>query len=241
MKLESVVNCYVSKENDDPAPIWRNAMWAENRMWYGQLPAEGGSRSTARHADVIVHELTHGVTQHTAGLKYVNQSGALNESFSDIFAVMVRNWFLGTETPVAEWDWTIGSGWNEAGAPLRSLADPTLGQPLWPAGTGQPAHMKDYVKTFRDNGGVHVNSGIHNRAAYNLITATGADGAAVFKPQELARLYYLTLTRLAPLAKFTDCRRALLNVATTYYRGDPAAQKAKIAAIAAAYDAVGIV
>jgi bacillolysin/neutral peptidase B len=240
MKLESVVNCYVSKENREPSPIWRNAMWAENRMWYGQMPAEGGSRSTARHIDIIVHELTHGVTQHTAGLRLVNQSGALNESFSDIFAVMVRNWFLGTQTPVAEWDWSIGSGWKEPGTPLRSLADPGLGQPLWPKGSGQPAHMKDFVRTLQDDGGVHVNSGIHNRAAYNLITAKEADGRAVFTPEELARLYYLTLTRLAPLAKFADCRRALLNVATTYYRANAAAQQAKLAAIAAAYDAVGI-
>ncbi|HEX8450526.1 MAG TPA: M4 family metallopeptidase [Longimicrobium sp.] len=240
MKLESVVNCYVSRENKEPSPIWRNAMWAENRMWYGQIPVEGGNRSTARYVDIIVHELTHGVTQHTAGLRLVNQSGALNESFSDIFAVMVRNWFLGTQTPVAEWDWSIGSGWKEPGTPLRSLADPGLGKPLWPKGPGQPAHMNEFVKTLQDDGGVHVNSGIHNRAAYNLITAKGADGSPVFTPEELARLYYLTLTRLAPLAKFSDCRRALLNIATTYYRADAAAQQAKLAAIAAAYDAVGI-
>jgi Zn-dependent metalloprotease len=100
--------------------------------------------------------------------------------------------------------------------------------------------MNDFVKTLQDDGGVHVNSGIHNRAAYNLITAKDADGNPVFTPEELARLYYLTLTRLAPLAKFSDCRRALLNVATTYYRADAAAQQAKLAAIAAAYDAVGI-
>lgn len=242
MKLESVVNCYTANSNPHPKPQWRNAAWWKNRMWYGQMPdASGTVQTTARFFDVIAHELTHGVTEHTAGLVYRDQSGALNESFSDIFGVLIKNWYPGQPNPIVGWNWGIGTDWNGAGTNLRSLQDPTQGQPIWPAGSGQPAHMNDYVVTTQDNGGVHINSGIHNRAAYLVLTARDAAGNHILTPSEVAILYYLTLTRLPALAKLTDCRRILLNVTTTYFNGNAALQKAKLDAITKAYDAVGIV
>lgn len=242
MKLESVVNCYSSYENPDPSPVWRNAAWWNNRMWYGQMPGGNGPDpvSTARFFDVIAHELTHGITQYTADLAYINVSGALNESFSDIFGVIVKNWYPGQPNPLDDWTWTIGAGWNPDGSELRDLKNPTRGLPIWPKGRGQPAYWKDYVTTTADSGGVHINSGIHNHAAYLVLTAKDDNKNYIFRPDEVAILYYLTLTRLGKLATFSDCRRTLLNVATTYYTGNPAQQQ-KLQAIADAYDEVGIV
>jgi bacillolysin len=243
MKLESVVNCYSSADNPDRAPVWRNAAWWRDRMWYGQMPnGAGGYTSTARFLDVIGHELTHGVTEYTAGLVYQGQSGALNESYSDIFGVIIQNWYPGEPNPISAWIWDIGANWSGHGTVLRSLQDPTLGgQPLWPVGRGQPAHMNQYVITAADDGGVHANSGIHNKAAHLVLTATDAAGGLVFEPQEVAILYYLTLTRLGSLAKFSDCRRVLLNVATTYFSYNAVVQQQKLQAITQAYAAVGIV
>jgi bacillolysin len=241
MKLESVVNCYSGTRNPDPAPVWRNAAWWKNRMWYGQIPnAKGATATTARFFDVIAHELTHGVTQYSAGLIYKGQSGALNESLSDIFGVIIGNWFPGQPNPIAGWNWSIGDGWDGPGRILRSLKDPTMGLQIWPKGKGQPAQMKQYVQTQADDGGVHINSGIHNKAAYNLLTATDGAGNNIVASTEAAILYYLTLTRLTPMSNFSDCRRVLLNVSTTYFSFNPS-QKQKLQAIKDAYDAVGIV
>lgn len=241
MKLESVVNCYSSQDNPDPSPVWRNAAWWRNRMWYGQMPGNGGGHlSTARFFDVIAHELTHGITENTSNLVYKNQPGALNESFSDIFGVMVKNWYPGEPNPVSGWDWKIGGDWDGPGTTLRNLKDPTLGGKIWPQGPGQPAHMSQFVKTTADAEGVHINSGIHNKAACNVLTAVDAAGKEIFAPRDVAILYYLTLTRLGALDRFSDCRRVLLNVATTYFTGHPARQE-KLDAIARAYSDVGIV
>jgi bacillolysin len=242
MKLESVVNCYSGARNPDPSPVWRNAAWWKNRMWYGQMPnASGAVTTTARFFDVIGHELTHGVTQYSAGLIYRDQSGALNESFSDIFGVVIKNWFPGQPNPIEGWNWTLGDGWGGPGTILRSLKDPTMGLQIWPRGRGQPAHMNEYVSTQADSGGVHINSGIHNKAAFNLLTAQDAVGGNTMTPTEVAILYYLTLTRLAPRSDFGECRRVLLNVATTYFSYDAALQQKKLQAISNAYDSVGIV
>lgn len=193
MKLMSYVNCYNSDGNGDASPIWRNAMWSQQKMWYGQLPdGHGGYTSTARFLDIIAHELTHGVTQTSAGLIYQTESGALNESFSDIFGVIVNNWYPGQPNPLAGWVWSLGDGWGGLGHALRNVADPTLGgQMKWPNGPAQPDHMKDFVKfpgqqpsRYNDWLGVHINSGIHNKAFYKVITAADSGGNLVFDPLE---------------------------------------------------------
>jgi bacillolysin len=232
MELVSIVNVTVPKES--PPPQWRNALWWQNRMWYGQaVDSDGQLRSFSRFLDVIAHELTHGVTQYTSNLVYKGQSGALNESFSDIFGIIIKNWYL--QVPNNDpgiWSWELGERLGQDGLPLRDLRDPTR--------TGDPAHMKDYLKTVWDNGGVHVNSNIHNRAAYNLLTASDASGQRIFPSREVAILYYLTLTRLPPLADFSKVRQVLIEVARTFYAGDADERTRKIAAIRKAYSAVGI-
>jgi bacillolysin/neutral peptidase B len=233
MELISYVNCTVPAE--EPPPEWHNAVWWKRRMWYGQArDVTGALRSYARHLDAIAHELTHGVTEFTADLAYLRQSGALNESFSDIFAIIVKNWDVtdpATGGSVDAWSWEIGSGFRAGGLPLRDMRDPTR--------TGDPAHMDQYVNTAQDNGGVHSNSNIHNKAAYNVLTAKDGQGQPVFTPREVAVLYYLCLTRLDKLATFSQTLQTLRNVASTYYAGD-AQRQPKLDALTEAYAKVGI-
>jgi Zn-dependent metalloprotease len=100
--------------------------------------------------------------------------------------------------------------------------------------------MDDYKEMWRDNGGVHINSNIHNKAAYNLLTMGDDFGNRVFTPREVALFYYLTLVRLGPLAGFSKTLQALVDVASTYYSGDPIEMADKVGAIKRAYEAVGI-
>jgi len=165
----------------------------DNAFWDGQQMVFGDGDGTYFNdftisVDVIGHELTHGVTQYTAGLTYVTQSGALNESMSDCFGSMVKQQVLGQDA--ADADWLIGEGLFTAkvnGVALRSMKapgtaydDPVLGK------DPQPADMDGYVKlpadSQHDNGGVHTNSGIPNRAFYLAATSIGGnawDGAGL--------------------------------------------------------------
>jgi bacillolysin len=232
MTLTNVVNC--TNPAQETPPSWTNARWSRDRMWYGQIPgADGQLVSLARLLDVIGHELTHGVTAYSSALVYQDQSGALNESFSDIFGIIIRNWDFGSADggTTATWNWEIGSGFGANGGPLRDMSDPSK--------TGDPAHMDDYLHTVADSGGVHTNSNIHNKAAHNIFTAGGA-AAPIFTPRDVAYLYYLTLVRLSRLATFSDVRATLINVASTLYAGNQAELTRKLAAINQAYDAVGI-
>ncbi|HEU4998410.1 MAG TPA: M4 family metallopeptidase [Lapillicoccus sp.] len=156
----------------------------DNAFWDGQQMVFGDGDGTyfndfTSSVDVIGHELAHGVTQYTAGLTYVSQSGALNESLSDCFGSMVKQQALGQDAVDA--DWLIGEGLFTAkvnGVALRSMKapgtaydDPVLGK------DPQPADMDGYVKlpadSQHDNGGVHTNSGIPNRAFYLAATSIG--------------------------------------------------------------------
>jgi hypothetical protein len=142
-----------------------NAFWDGTQMVFGDGDGTVFNRFTIA-VDVIGHELTHGVTEHTAALVYQGQSGALNESLSDVFGSMVKQRALGQDAASA--DWLIGAGLfttRVKGAALRSMKapgtaydDPELGK------DPQPATMADYVETADDNGGVHLNSGIPNHA-----------------------------------------------------------------------------
>ncbi|MHC1767227.1 MAG: M4 family metallopeptidase [Verrucomicrobiia bacterium] len=236
MDLVSAVN--VTSPAVQPPPEWFNACWWNGRMWYGQVRDSSGKlRSFSRFLDVIAHELTHGITERTANLVYRSQPGALNESFSDIFGVIIRNWYeTGPNSNVSGWNWEIGSGLGENGLPLRDMKNP--------ARCGYPDHMSQYrmlPETWQgDWGGVHTNSNIHNKAAYNVLTAGDDSGNRVFEPREVAILYYLTLTRLDKLADFAKTLQVLVDVASTFYAGNPALRDQKIAAIKAAYAAVGI-
>jgi Zn-dependent metalloprotease len=169
--------------------------------------------------DVIGHELTHGVTEDEAQLVYQNQSGALNESVSDVFGSLVKQYLKGQTADEA--DWLIGEGLLAKGVQGRALRDmknpgtayddPTLGK------DPQPADMANYVQTAEDNGGVHINSGIPNRAF--CLAALNLGGHAW---EKAGRIWYETLRdpRLKPSARFTTFARATIRNAGITFGAD---------------------
>ena len=167
-----------------------NAFWDGNQLVFGDGDGKVFGRFT-KPVDVLGHELSHAVTQFTANLTYQGQSGALNESISDVFGSCLKQRLLGQT--VDEADWLIGEGIflpSVQGRALRSMAepgtaydDPALGK------DPQVATMADYVDTQDDNGGVHTNSGIPNKAFHLAATGIGGtswDGAG--------RIWYAALT-----------------------------------------------
>ncbi|MFV0129980.1 M4 family metallopeptidase [Streptomyces sp. HMX112] len=151
-----------------------NAFWNGEQMVFGDGDGEIFLDFTIP-VDVIGHELAHGVTQYTANLAYFGQPGALNESMSDVFGSLVKQYALGQTATEA--DWLIGAGLlapDVRGVALRSMKAPGTAYDDDVLGKDpQPAKMADYVRTGSDNGGVHINSGIPNHAFYLFATALG--------------------------------------------------------------------
>jgi Zn-dependent metalloprotease len=175
---------------------YNNAFWDGDEMTFGD--GDGVIFSGfARSLDVVAHELAHGVTQFTAALVYKNQPGALNEHFSDVFGTAISQWASG-EAP-AEADWLIGDeimGPTLYGEALRSMAHPGLAYDNAVMGTDpQPAHYADRYQGNGDNGGVHINSGIPNRAFYLASLELGSTLEAV-------QIWYHALQHLADSATF---------------------------------------
>jgi Zn-dependent metalloprotease len=204
---------------EDDGSTMENAFWNGDAMWYGN----GGSlfQPLARGLDVGGHEMTHGVIEKTANLIYQNQSGALNESFADIFGVMIDrdDWKIGEDV--------VKSGVSPNGC-LRSMENPnnndSQGGNFW-----QPKHMNQIYTGTQDNGGVHINSGITNHAFFLFAT-----NSAVGK-EKAEQVYYKALRDyLTKNSKFIDCRVAVLQAATDLYGA------AIATAAGAAFDAVGI-
>ena len=201
-----------------------NAFWNGQQMVFGDGDGELFNRFTIS-LDVIGHELTHGVTQDEAQLVYFNQSGALNESVSDVFGSLVKQFKLGQTADQA--DWLIGAGLlTQAvqGVALRSMKapgtaydDPVLGK------DPQPAHMRDYVYTWQDNGGVHINSGIPNHAFY--LAATNIGGQAW---EKAGRIWYDTLrdSALRPATGFSRFARLTVTIAGRLYGPNSPEQQA---------------
>ncbi|NDZ17795.1 M4 family metallopeptidase [Variovorax sp. WS11] len=231
--MRSSINC-VDRSDSPDGKQWVNAFWNGRQMVYGQRLAGTTFLSMSVALDVVGHEMFHGVTDKTSRLEYAKQSGALNESYSDIFGIIIAN--NANPNPVT-WNWLIGAGLTPSGAPFRDMSDPTR--------FNQPDNMKSFVVLPNtpngDNGGVHINSGIHNKAAFNVLVAKKA-GKLAFKPQEVAAIFYLALTqRLSRTSQFADSRRAVLDSARTLFRALPAAELAsRITAIEGAFSAVGI-
>ena len=204
---------------DDCAAAFGSAL--DGQMVYGDGSWNGTSglfSPLGQDLDVVAHELTHAITEHENGLEYAGQSGALNESYSDVFAAMVDN--DGGEWQIGEDSWTPGT----PGDALRNMADP--------AAEGQPAHMNDFVNTGYDNGGVHTNSGIPNHAAYLAATDPGFGiGRA-----DLQQIYYGAMPCLSAGADFLENLQCLLLAAGVVFPGDDA----KAGAIRLSQAAVGI-
>lgn len=231
MDLISMVNC--TYHEDGPGPEWFNAVWFKRRMWYGQVSDGTRLVSLARYFDVNVHEMTHGVIETSSNLVYQDQSGALNESLADTMGVIIANWYQAPDREdVRTWNWEIGAGLGGGGLPLRDMSDPVR--------TGDPDHMRDYLRTTRDSGGVHTNSNIHNKAMFHLLTSVDTAGKPVLKVEEWALLIYLALVRLLRESEFEDMHRGLRDVASTYLSGNAPLRTAAQTAIDEAYQKVGI-
>jgi hypothetical protein len=207
-----------------------NAFWDGRQLVFGDGDGKVFDRLT-KPVDVLAHELSHAVTQYTADLAYEGQSGALNESVSDVFGSCLKQRVA--QESVDEADWLIGEGIfmpSVRGVALRSMKepgtaydDPSLGK------DPQVATMDDYVDTDEDNGGVHTNSGIPNKAFYLAATALGGsswDGAG--------RIWYAALT--SGLAKDTDF--AAFATATVAAAADVSAEAAR--AVTGAWSQVGV-
>ena len=213
-----------------------NAFWDGSQMVYGDADGQMFKRGGFTEClDVMAHELTHGVTQFTAGLRYRSQSGALNESFSDVFGSLVRQRSLGQTADQA--DWLIGEGImgpELPGEALRSLRAPGTAFKF----DNQPADMAHYVNLpddgdpRHDNGGVHINSGIPNHAFY--LAATGIGGNAW---EKAGAIWYTTLTtRLNENSDFQAAADATVAVSGELYGVAGTEQQA----VRAAWEQVGI-
>jgi hypothetical protein len=195
-----------------------NAFWDGEQLVFGDGDGEVFDRFT-KPLDVTAHEFTHGVTQFTAGLTYQGQSGALNESVSDVFASMAKQRSLGQDAASA--DWLIGEGLflpDVKATALRSMLepgtaydDPRLGK------DPQVGSMDAYVDTTEDNGGVHINSGIPNRAF--ALAARGIGGNSWERP---GQVWYAALTGGAVTAStdFTGFAQATVEAASSLFPDD---------------------
>ncbi len=211
---------------------------------FGQEIVNGQLCCCAVAQDIVAHEFTHALTSWTVefnpltkkatGLDYINQSGALDESYADIFAILIANQ---NESDIGQWNWNIGSGFGHNGAAVRNLQHPgNCAEP-------QPEHMDNYLNApeNNDHGGVHHNSGIHNKAAYNLLTSQDNQGNYLFDVTSAAQLFYLALTRLSKRSDFIGSRRAIQQSAKTLFGQESPELKEQIRdAIALSFDRVGV-
>jgi hypothetical protein len=153
-----------------------NAFWNGTQLVFGDGDGTVFGRFTTP-VDVLGHEFTHAVTQFTAGLDYQGQPGALNESVSDCFGMCVKQRALGQTADHA--DWLVGEGIFLPGVEARALRDMAHPGTAYDDSTlgrdPQVGDLSDYVDTSDDNGGVHINSGIPNRAFYLAATSIGGD------------------------------------------------------------------
>lgn len=195
--------------------LYDNAFWDGRQMVFGDGDGQVFNRFTAS-LSVIGHELAHGVTQYSAGLAYRNQAGALNESLSDVFGALVEQYVR--QQSAAEASWLIGEGLftdQVQGTALRSMKAPGTAYDDDVLGKDpQPDSMDGYVHTSADNGGVHLNSGIPNRAF--CVVATTLGGNAWEAP---GHIWYDTLTggSLPAAATFSAFAKATAASARELY------------------------
>ena len=210
-----------------------NAFWNGRQMTYGDGDGRIFQRFT-RALDVVGHELTHGVQAFTSNLRYQNQSGALNEHFSDVFGVLIRqwkncqtaadaSWLIGAEILVPAEEPAVRRAIRDMENPGTAYDDPDMGQ------DPQPDHMRDLYRGDEDWGGVHRNSGIPNKAF--VLTAKALGGYA----WDIAgRIWYKTMLTLHRDSQFVDCARRTVQVAVADYGSETAE------IVRARWDAVGI-
>lgn len=209
---------------------YNNAFWNGEQMTYG----DGDGRIFIRFSkslDVVGHELTHGVVQHTSNLIYENEPGALNEHFADVMGALIKQWY--NQQTVEQADWYMG---GEIMVPelgvkgLRTFKGEKAFENHPILGTDrQPKHMQDKFEGDDDNGGVHINSGIPNYAFYLVATALGG-----YSWEKAGKIWYQTLRRLSRNSEFQEMAGVTYEVAAQRF-GDVEKD-----AIKTAWEKVGI-
>lgn len=216
---------------------YNNAFWNGTRMTYGD--GDGSTFSPLVSMDIAGHEITHGVTERTANLTYANESGALNESMSDVFGAMVERSVKGETADtwkIGEQVYTPANGTSDA---LRYMNTPHGAANSGFTADDDPDHYDERYTGTDDNGGVHINSGIPNNAFYlaakggthhkslKTVTGIGADKAAA--------IWYRALTTgMTASTNFAGARTATINAATALYTAT------EVNAVTDAWCAVGV-
>ena len=219
-----------------------NAFYTDGVMVYGVgLPA-GVFLTTGQTVDffsgaldIVAHELTHGVTEYSSNLVYLNESGALNEAFSDMMAAGAEFMFQRPGTSTMEADYLIGEDVIRPGG-IRSMSDPRA--------FGDPDHYSVRFTGTEDNGGVHINSGIPNHAFYlaieggtNRTSGMTVQGVGGGNREQIERVFYRAFTQLLPAsATFSMARAATIQAARDLYAGNAAVERA----VTEAWSAVGV-
>jgi len=227
---------------DDVLDFYLNAAYVgDGVMIYGEgLPPNvtvGGLHVNyfSGALDIVGHELTHGVTDFTSQLIYENESGALNESFSDMMGTAIEFYFQPPGSGLMRADYLIGEDVITPGG-IRSMANP--------APYGQPDHYSKRVTTTDDNGGVHTNSGIGNQAYYlaieggtNRTSGLAVQGVGQANRDQIEKVMYRGFTQLMPAnATYSVARSVTIQAARDLYGAGSAAERA----ITQAWTAVGV-
>jgi Zn-dependent metalloprotease len=194
------------------------------------------SRNFATALDIVAHELTHGVTGYSSRLIYQNESGALNEAFSDIMGICVEfaNQQLGTGPRLAEWH--AGEDVSPSGTPFRNFVTPTS--------RNHPDHYSVRYTGAGDNGGVHINSSIANHAFYlavmggtNRVSGLAVTGVGFVHLDQMEQVFYRAFTQmLTPSSNFADARVATIQAARDLFGANSTPERA----ITQAWTAVGV-
>jgi len=192
---------------------YNNAFWNGEQMAYGD--GDGRIFRTFTELSVVGHEMSHGVVQFSGGLLYRGESGALNESFADVFGALTVQ--RKANQSASQADWLIGKGIlgaNINGVALRNMKAPgTAYDDALLGKDPQPYHMDFFVNTTGDNGGVHINSGIPNHAFYLYSQLVG--GNAWGKP---GKVWYDALQTINnSTATFNDWARETMDSAVNLF------------------------
>lgn len=206
---------------------YNNAYWDGDEITYGD--GDGKEFSNFSNAiDVVAHELMHGVTQFLANLEYRGQSGALNEHFSDVFGTIIKQKYL--KQQLTDADWLIGDTVvteNFPGKAIRSMKDPGTANDF----DIQPNHMDKYYTGSADNYGVHINSGIPNKAFYLSCLEIGLDDCAL--------IWFNTLKTLWRTAQFNHMLTTIIDTTSRLMEEKKVCDTA-VEAIVRSFETVGI-
>ena len=233
-----------TSSNDIVGLFFLNAFYAgDGVVVYGEgLPSNfvlAGTRQIVDYfaggLDIVAHELSHGVTEFTSGLIYQDESGALNEAFSDIMGVSARFFFRPSGTGINQANYGLGSDVIRPGG-IRSFDNPGV--------FGDPDHYSKKLITSDDNGGLHTNCTIVDHAFYlaieggtNRTSRLSVQGVGAANREQIEKIFYRGFTlMLTPNATFSMARAATIQSARDLYGAGSAAERA----VTQAWAAVGV-